>query len=222
MSDQRTEQTQAVSSALGEFEKPTRIVDLDAVGAEYLWKAHTDTCIARWNHFCPPELKQTDWQDQRIAAYAERHAKIIGWQYQKLGLLATGPSGFRKSGAMWCLMRRLAAEGRESRYFTAAEWFSTLQSHVNYGRDDSMGWIRSIARVPIVFIDDLGQEAMQANRQDWAQGWLFQFLDIRLGLGLPLFVTTNLSAREMAGQHTDTRANPLVRRLLELCEVVKF
>lgn len=222
MTDQHTEETLPMADAVGEYPKPAVTVDLDEVGADYLRRARRDTALARWEYSCPPDLKQTDFQDPRLAGSAQRCREVLSWEYQRRGILATGASGVGKTRSMWALMRRLAEESREIRYFTAAEWFATLQAQVTYGRDESLAWIRALACVPVVFIDDLGQEAIQANRQDWAQGWLFQFLDRRLGNALPLFVTTNLTAKEIAGQNAETRGNPLVRRLIELCQVVRF
>lgn len=221
-SPQRAEATQSAAEVFGKVDVPEARVDLDAAGAEYLSKALRESALQRWEYACPEKLRQTDWQDARLARFSALHAKILSWEYQGRGLLASGPSGAGKSRATWALMRKLAEQGRESRYFTAMEWFSALQTNVIFGRDESLAWVKSIARIPIVFVDDLGQEALQKSKQDWAEGWFFTFLDARLGNGLPLFITTNLSAQQIAGNSKDTRANPLVRRLLELCDVVKF
>jgi DNA replication protein DnaC len=218
----RTEQTNAAADLVSDLPKPEKTVDLDAFGAEYAARARRNTACDRWHLACPEKMRETNWQDPRIAPFSAQHAQILSWQYQDRGILASGPSGHGKTRAMWALMKRLAEEGREIRYFTAASWFSTLQQQFVFGRDESLSWVLAVAKVPVVFIDDLGQQAIQLSREDWAQGWLFQFLDARLGHGLPLFVTTNLTAAEMAGQSSGTRGNPLVRRLLDLCDVVKF
>lgn len=222
MTDQRHNETIGMAEAAPGFPAPERVIDLDAFGAEYARQARASTALARWKANCPPDLAETNWNDPRIAAHAAKHAKIRGWVYQRTGLLASGPTGHGKSRAMWALMKRLAEDGREIRYYTAAQWFSMLQGQVKYGRDDALGWVTSVSKASIVFIDDLGQEALQASKQEWCAGWFFQFLDMRLGNALPLFITTNLDAREIAGTSTSVRANPLVRRLLELCEPVKF
>lgn len=219
---QRAEATQSAEEIIGKVDVPAVRIDLDAVGAEYLSKALRESAIQRWEYACPEKLRQTDWQHPKIAPFAAQHAQIRSWQYQEKGLLASGPSGFGKSRAMWALMRTLAEQGHESRYFTAMEWFSALQMNVIFGRDECLGWVKSIARIPVVLIDDLGQEALQSAKQEWAQGWFFTFLDARLGNGLPLFVTTNLSSKQMVEKSSDVRGDPLVRRLLELCDVVKF
>jgi DNA replication protein DnaC len=218
----RRNDTVSMAEAAPGFPAPEVTIDLDAYGELYARNARISTALARWTANCPQDMAVTDWKDTRIAAHAAQHARIIGWVYQRTGLLASGPTGHGKSRAMWALMKRLAEEGREIRYYTAAQWFSVLQDQIKYGRDDALGWVSSVARAPIVFIDDLGQEALQASKQEWCAGWFFQFLDMRLGNALPLFITTNLDAKEIAGTSSSVRANPLVRRLLELCEPVKF
>lgn len=222
MNTQRHEATVSMAEAANNFPAPTQVIDLDAFGQEYAKQARIKTAMARWTANCPPDLAETNWDDPRISAHGAHHAKIMGWQYQRMGLLATGPTGHGKSRAMWALMKRLSEEARDIRYYTAAQWFSILQDQIKYGRDDALGWVTSVAKAHIVFIDDLGQEALQASKQEWCAGWFFQFLDMRLGNALPLFITTNLDAKEIAGSASSVRANPLVRRLLELCEPVKF
>jgi DNA replication protein DnaC len=222
MSDHTPKDPVSMSEAVGDFPQPERTMDLDAFGVEYVRKARITAAVARWSDACPPDLAETDWNDPRIVANAAEHQKIKGWKYQRMGILATGPSGLGKSRSMWALMKSLAEEGRDIRYYSAAQWFSNLDNQIKYGRDDAMGWVTAVAKAPIVFIDDYGQEAVQANKQEWAASWFFQFLDLRLGQALPLFITTNLDAKQMAGGATAVRSNPLIRRILELCDPVKF
>jgi DNA replication protein DnaC len=111
------------------------------------------------------------------------------------------------------------------RYYFAGDWFSELQKNVSYGRDDARGWVEASAARPLVILDDLGQEALLNARAEWASDWFFRFIDLRIGWGLPLIVSTNLNAVEMArglqGREGVGR-EPLMRRLVEICDVVKF
>jgi DNA replication protein DnaC len=124
------------------------------------------------------------------------------------------------------LLRKLALDdGQDFRYWHASEWFSELQKQNRYGRDEASSWVGATAVRPIVVIDDLGQEAIGTVKgEDWAQAWFFRFLDIRLSHGLPLIVSTNLSATTIAGtaQRSEIRSDPLIRRLIDLCDVVRF
>jgi hypothetical protein len=194
-----------------------------AAGLELLRDQRRRDNHARWDACCPLLLQTTDWTDPRLAPYSAQIAAVRDYKLSARGLIASGDTGRGKSRAMWSLMHRLGVEdGNEARYWTAQDWFSSLQENLNYGRDNARGWVETVARRHVVFIDDLGQEAIRTNNEEWASGWFFRFLDIRVGLGLPLFVTTNLSAAQMASNETRVRANPLVRRLLDLCEPVRF
>ncbi len=217
----REETVRRMQAAAGLGMTQPEICRAEALSARYVQRAKVKTALSRWASACPPNMIRTDWQHPALVSHSAQIEKVLAWRFQMRGLLVSGSTGKGKSRAMWSLMKRLAKEGREIRYYTASAWFSTLQGNVNYGRDEAAGWVNAVARAPIVFLDDLGQEAVATSKQEWCAGWFFQFLDIRLGHGLPLFITTNLTAPEMAG-HNAVRANPMLRRLLEMCEVVKI
>jgi hypothetical protein len=204
---------------------PRQPIDYDSIGAAYLAGAKRDAAISYWESVCPSDLQQSDWQHPRLTPYRAPIAAILGHGCGAKGILATGPTGRGKTRAMWQLMRRLAVdEGNDVRCWHSTDFFSMLQSQINYGRDDAAGWVEAVARRKIVFIDDLGQEALTQARTDWAQGWFFRFLDIRVGEKLPLYVTTNMRGEDMAERSAknNLRSDPLIRRLLDLCDVVKF
>ena len=205
---------------------PPAKFDWDAIGKNYLADAQLRRCQERFKLACPPELHPdvTDWAHPNLARYAAQIEQVKAWPGGKRGILAAGESGRGKTRAFWHLLGRLSNESREIRFFTAHAWFARLGQEVRYGSDDAQGWVESVAKAPVVFIDDLGQQALTKAREEWAMQWFFSLLDIRLNHGLPLFVTTNLTAPEIAGRadKSGIREDPLLRRLLELCEVVKF
>jgi DNA replication protein DnaC len=204
---------------------PRGPLDHDAIAQAYIADARLRDARMRWDAFAAenPQLVETEWERPQYEANREAIAKVLGWQYGAKGLLASGPTGRGKTRALVELFKRLACdEGRDVRYYFAGDWFAALQAQVNYGRDEARGWVEACAQRKLIIIDDLGQEAMQTTRADWAQGWLFRFLDLRISRGLPLIVSTNLSSREMAGRASDVRGDPLVRRFTDLCEIVKF
>lgn len=231
-------ETQGVGAAIVEalaeagvsaVEVPRGPVDWQAVSEAYAADARRRDARARFDAFAAeaPGLAETDWARPCFDANRAAIDRVLAWQYGPRGLLASGPTGRGKTRALVALYRRLACdEGREVRYCFAGDWFAALQANLNYGRDEARSWVEACARRPLVMIDDLGQEAMQTSRADWAQAWFFRFLDLRIGAKLPLIVSTNISARDMAGSGSadgaNVRRDPLVRRLTELCEVVKF
>lgn len=225
MSEQN-ETTVAMGSLAAEFAVALGVtpqpVDMDAAGAAYLAECKRRDCIARFETTCPDEYKTSDWQHPGLKASADQIAKVLSWEPQRRGMLLTGPSGRGKTRSVWGLVKRLAEQGRDVRVWHATDFFAGLQAQIKYGTDDARGWVEAIAHRPILILDDLGQESVMSARADWAQAWFFRLLDIRLGAGLPLIVTTNLTADTIAGRTAGIRSDPLIRRLLDLCEVVKF
>ncbi len=199
--------------------------DPDEVSARFIADARRRDATNRFHATIASEYLDSDWSHPSMIANAGPIAAIRAWQYGKKGILASGPTGLGKTRAIADLYRRLACEeGRDCRYFNAADWFSELGAQVKYGRDDARGWVTSLAQRPVFIMDDLGQEAVVKSQEEWAQSWFFRFLDIRREHGLPLIVTTNLSAEQITGRHDrrNLRADPLLQRLLDLCAVVKF
>ena len=199
-------------------------VDYEAASLSYIAEARKRDAIARYNASVPPGMRETDWAHPAMVPNAEAIGRVLAHQVGAKGLLLTGRTGRGKTRAMWALLRRLACEeARDVRYFHAQDWFSSLHGCLNYGRDEARGWVEAVARRPIVFVDDLGQEAIQTARSEWAMSWFLRFLDIRVSERLPLYVTTNLDAQGIAERGASSvRGDPMVRRLVEICEPIKF
>ena len=204
--------------------------DWDRVSADYIAEARRETARQRWERLAceMPEMVETDWTRAKFDANRTAIESVTAWTHQHggKGLLLTGPTGRGKTRSILAMLQRHAImDGQDFRYWHAATWFSELQRQNRFGREEARSWVDAVAVRPLVVIDDLGQEAIATVKgEDWAQAWFFRFLDVRLSHGLPLVVTTNLSAAGIAGTSTrsEIRADPLMRRLMDLCEVVKF
>ena len=198
--------------------------DGEAASAHFLAEARKRDAIARFDSAVPPTMRESDWGHAGMLANRAQIERVLAHQVGAKGLLLSGRTGRGKTRSMWALMRRLAHdEARDIRYFHASDWFSQLQACLTYGRDDARGWVDAVARRPIVFVDDLGQEAIQTARSEWAMSWFMRFLDIRVSERLPLYVTTNLDAQGIAERGASSvRGDPMVRRLIEICEPIKF
>lgn len=176
-----------------------------------------------YDTFRPKAFHGFDAAHPLLASNVAAINSILSWEYESKGLLITGPTGKGKSRSCWELLRRLyAQEGLECRWYHSMDWLTELNECMKYGRDDAKGWVSDVAWRRVVFLDDWGQEANAKSREDWAQSWFFRFLDYRLERRLPLIITTNLTAKDIAQKNSDVRGDPLLRRLLEVCTVVKF
>lgn len=198
--------------------------DHEGASAHFLAEARKRDAIARFDSAVPPTMRESDWGHAGMIANRAQIERVLAHQVGAKGLLLSGRTGRGKTRSMWALMRRLAhEEARDIRYFHAGDWFATLQACLSYGRDDARGWVDAVARRPVVFIDDLGQEAIQTARSEWAMSWFMRFLDIRVSERLPLYVTTNLDGQGIAERGASSvRGDPMVRRLIEICEPIKF
>ena len=198
--------------------------DGEAASAHFLAEARKRDAIARFESAVSPAMLESDWGHAGMLANRPQIERVLAHQVGAKGLLLSGRTGRGKTRSMWALMRRLAhEEARDVRYFHASDWFAQLQACLTYGRDDARGWVDAVARRPVVFVDDLGQEAIQTARSDWAMSWFMRFLDIRVSERLPLYVTTNLDAQGIAERGASSvRGDPMVRRLIEICEPIKF
>jgi DNA replication protein DnaC len=180
-----------------------------------------------WHRTCPSEYRESDWNHPRLAPWKAQIERVLAWQPVQggKGLLLSGPTGRGKTRSLWALLKRLQCDdARDVGVWKAVDWFAALSRHLNYGRDDAAGFVRACAQRTILVIDDLGQEAVDRSREGWSRAWFFDLLDTRLSEGRHTLITTNLSANRIAGDGAgdDIRGEPLVRRLIELCEVVHF
>lgn len=215
--------TEQSPAPLSDAEREAREARREAAALEMLRESRRQDGIRRWQEFFPPAIQATDWAHPSLVPYAGPIAAVLSYKLSAKGILASGPSGRGKTRSMAALMRRLGQEdGNDVRYWSAVDWFSTLQSCLDYGRDSAQRWVEATASRHVVLFDDYGQEALSTSRRDWAQAWFFHFLDYRVSRQLPLFVTTNLSAREIMAHSGPARGDPLVRRLLDLCEPIQF
>ena len=184
-------------------------------------RAYYAAIISHYPNMAPDK---TRWDDARLKPHAEAIARVIRWVPDSdKGLLLSGPTGRGKSRALFALMERLANDGRRFSFSFAGDWFASLGRQVRYGRDEAAEWVDAWAAKPILILDDIGQEAVLARNEDWAQAHFFRLLDLRCAKGLPLIASTNLTADQMAATTgKGIRSDPLIRRLLDLCEVVRF
>lgn len=202
---------------------PMTDIDIEARAASFRADAIQRSRTAYFEANCPPQYRAFDLGHPFIQRNRAQLERIIGWQIGAKGLLAAGPTNQGKTRAMFALCRRLLCEQCvDVGIWHAQDFFAALQGEVRFGRDEADGFIKRVAARRVLFIDDYGQQALQSNREEWARGWFFRLLDLRVSAGLPILMTTNLRAEQLASDASDIKGDPLVRRLLDLAEPVKF
>jgi len=197
---------------------------MDQVTADYIKQAKRDSALENWKQKCPIEYQQFDINNDSLKINHKQINYILNWDHKsKKGIIAYGQSNQGKTRTMWELVRILASNHSvKVECYSSAKWFNVLQDNVRYGRDEAYGWVEAVAKRPIVFIDDFGQQALMSNKEDWSFGYFMQFLDIRVSNGLPLLMTTNLNASQITNNLNYIRSEPMLRRLLDVCETIKF
>lgn len=170
-----------------------------------------------FRRLCPPLYQQTD-----PARLPQQHlAAVNAWKYGPKGLLLVGPTGTGKTRCAWQLLRRLIFSGRRVRAFDGLGWAVAVSEA--FGKpDETETWLDHVCTADVLFIDDLFKGKM-TEAQELAAIGVFERRTNHL---LPVIVTMNSTGRMILDRMTEQgradRGEPLIRRMGEFCEVVKF
>ena len=168
----------------------------------------------KWEAICPILYRRTD--PARLPQ--DKLRKVMEWQYNPRGLIFHGFTGRYKTRAAYLLLRRLHYEGIKIAAFDSTDFANKCADKF---RDGSGGvWIESLIRIPIFFIDDLGNEPSGER----GAGEIFHIIKRRGEEMLPVIITTNTVGGELSTKlrGPQDRGYSLVRRLREFCEPIEF
>lgn len=170
-----------------------------------------------FRRLCPPIYQQTD--TARLPQ--DKLTTVTAWKYGPKGLLLVGPTGTGKTRCAWQLLRRLILSGHRVRAFDGLGWAVAVSEA--FGKpDETEQWLDDVCKADVLFIDDLFKGKM-TEAQELAAGGVFERRTSHL---LPVIVTMNSTGRMILDRMTDQgradRGEPLIRRMGEFCEVVKF
>ena len=214
----------AIADVLPFTGQPDSSLDMDARAERYKRAAILKSRRAYYLSRRPADFAYFNINHPNMQHNRPQIDRVMGWKFGPKGLIAAGAkSGLGKSRSMFALCKRLlCVEGRDVAIWNAQEFFAELQANVRFGRDEAGDFIKRQAAREVFFMDDYGQQAVKDNREEWAQGWFFRLLDLRIGNRLPVLMTTNLTAQQMADDERALSASPLMRRLTELADGVRF
>ena len=124
-------------------------------------------------------------------------------------LLLYGSPGMGKT----CLAAAAYAERLGDQLGLAIEYNMLMQALLAQIRDDGdvNRAVAKVARVPLLFIDDLGNTFLEGVETAGRLRWLFEIVNYRYNYRLPTIITTNLDY----GQMCDQFSVKLAERLLE-------
>ena len=144
------------------------------------------------------EIKLSDLDFEKSPSL--QHLKV--WDIDdKFGFVFHGAVGTGKTHAMIAMMNRIVLELVETevdpcqavQFWPLPRYIEALKREMNHA-DSEKRIADSAARVPFLFIDDLGAE----NVTDWAGEQIMALLDARVRFHKATFISTNGSAKSLA------------------------
>lgn len=151
-------------------------------------------------------------QKSELLTMAENYAKNFSdFRKEGKGLLLYGPVGTGKSHMAACIANHLIDNDCKVLMTNFATMVNILQSSFD-GRQE---YIDSLNKYGLLILDDLGAE----RKSEFMQEQVFNIIDARYRSGLPMIITTNLSAEEMK-KPTDLGNSRIYDRVLERCHPI--
>jgi DNA replication protein DnaC len=128
------------------------------------------------------------------------------------GLLLYGTVGTGKTYYAACIANRLIDSG----YKVLMTNFARLTNEIQGMFEGKQKFIDSLNRYTLLIIDDLGAE----RKSEFMQEQVFNIIDARYRSGLPMIITTNLTADEIK-KPQDVGYSRIYDRILERCHPIK-
>ena len=128
------------------------------------------------------------------------------------GLILYGECGTGKTYLSACVANRLIDKG----YRVYMTNFSRLANHLHGMREGKQTFLDSLNQYSLLIIDDLGAE----RNTEYMVEQVFNVIDGRYRSGLPMIITTNLSAEELKKPQSVEYAR-IYDRVLERCHPIK-
>lgn len=163
-----------------------------------------------------PDEEMQKWTFERDDR-ANEHITNVGRKYVEnfdimrengKGLLYYGPVGTGKTFAAACIANALIDKGFPCLVTNFARLINTISGMY----DGKQEYIDGLNRFALLIIDDLATEADTEYRNEI----VFNIIDSRYRAGLPIIVTTNLTAEELKNS-ADIRKQRIYSRLFERC-----
>lgn len=128
------------------------------------------------------------------------------------GLLLYGPVGTGKSYSAACVANALI----DKDYSVLMTNFATMVNQIQGMFEGKQEYINSLNRYSLLIIDDLGAE----RNTEYMAEQVFNIIDSRYRSGLPMIITTNLTAEELK-KPQEVAYSRIYDRVLERCHPVK-
>lgn len=162
-----------------------------------------DRAMTEWT------FENDDGNNERIIQIAKRYVDKFGeMKKDHKGLLLFGSVGVGKTYAAACIANALIEQGIPCMVTNFHRLINTLESL----RDGKQEFLDSLNDYDLLVIDDLASE----RKTEYMQEFVMQIIDSRDRSGLPIIVTTNLTAQELKNP-SDMQNQRIYSRLLGMC-----
>jgi DNA replication protein DnaC len=170
---------------------------------------------AGWLKICPEEFRQ-DLDFSKCSRINLQ--RVLQWQFGKKGLLIHGLSGLCKTRFTFQLLNREYFGGRTVKAIS----HTTFRQHATALASEDAGklcrFMAALCGADILFLDDLGKGTF-TNASEEA---LCEVIDVRTSKNRPIFYTCNSSLESLALRLSPERGAPMMRRITEHVEPIKF
>lgn len=162
-----------------------------------------DVEMSRWT------FADDDNSNKRVSEIARRYAENFREMEDRgKGLLLYGTVGTGKTFAAACIANALIDKGVPALVTN----FARLTNTIGGMYEGKQQYIDGLSRFDLLVIDDLASE----RDTEYMNEIVFQIIDSRYRSGLPLIVTTNLTAEEIK-HPAEVKRQRIFSRLLEMC-----
>jgi DNA replication protein DnaC len=171
--------------------------------------------VKQFESMCPPLYRESDVKKlPNLAA----HKRVMAWTWEKgRGLMLYGKTGTGKTRAAWaCVRFAFVDRAVPVVAYTATEFGHQVAGRFHDGTAEE--WIKGMEETGLLFIDDVGKFKLT----DRVETELFHLIEHRTSHLRPFLLTTNASGREIESSMSENRGVPMLRRLREFCDIVRF
>lgn len=163
-----------------------------------------------------PDAKMQNWTfanddraNEKVSTVARNYFENFGKMYEDgKGLLLFGKTGTGKSYAAASIANALIDKGHP----VLMTNFANIRNAVQGLFDGRQEYFRKFNRFPLLILDDLAAE----SKTEYMQEIVYDVINTRYLAGLPLIVTTNLTAEELK-HPADVTNQRTFSRLFEMC-----
>jgi len=200
-------------------EQKTKIATLDEAGRKAIEPLRRD------NQQRQQTWRETRWASICPAIYASNNlsrfppkqwATAQAWRFGADGLLLVGPSGCCKTRIAYEFLKREFFAGRSVEALSSTQFSHEVGTRFYDGSGSA--WIEKLNHADICFIDDIGKGKLTER----VALELFGMIEYRTSRGKPLIITSNAGSSELTRMLAGDIAEPLIRRLVEFCHVIRF